>query len=110
MVVCSDASVTIDYSTIYLYCLALSLSLSLLSVCVYAHCSCGNVAAILELNETLVENYKVFEAAPQVCVTSTYLCVLCCLLTNTNSNASSPGSLQETRGIPAKRSTPDYFL
>ena len=47
----------------------------------YPYRSCGNVAAILELDESLTENYKVFEAAPQ-----------------------------ETRGIPAKRATPDYFL
>jgi len=42
---------------------------------------CGNVAAILELNEHLGKNFKVFEAAPQEC-----------------------------RGIPAKRPAPDYFL
>ena len=41
---------------------------------------CGNVAAILELDENLNSNYKVFEAAPQ-----------------------------ESRGIPAKRPAPDYF-
>lgn len=27
---------------------------------------CGNVAAILQLNESLVRNYIIFEAAPQV--------------------------------------------
>jgi len=27
---------------------------------------CGNVAAILELDENLNKNYKIFEAAPQV--------------------------------------------
>eukprot|EP01095_Lingulamoeba_sp_RSL-Kostka_P007020 TRINITY_DN2219_c1_g1_i2.p1 TRINITY_DN2219_c1_g1~~TRINITY_DN2219_c1_g1_i2.p1 ORF type:complete len:321 (+),score=69.85 TRINITY_DN2219_c1_g1_i2:47-964(+) len=42
---------------------------------------CGNVAAILELNESLQEKYKVFEAAPQ-----------------------------ESRGLPAKKVAPDYFL
>jgi len=42
---------------------------------------CGNVAAILDLNENLQRNFKVFEAAPQ-----------------------------ETRGAQAKLSTPDYFL
>jgi len=43
---------------------------------------CGNVAAILELDENLNKNYKIFEAAPQ----------------------------QESRGAPAKRAAPEYFL
>ena len=42
---------------------------------------CGNVAAILELDEHLSKNYKIFEAAPQ-----------------------------EARGVPAKKPAPDYFL
>ncbi|ELR25535.1 Serine/threonine protein phosphatase, putative [Acanthamoeba castellanii str. Neff] len=42
---------------------------------------CGNVAAILELDEHLNRNFKIFEAAPQ-----------------------------EVRGVPAKRPAPDYFL
>lgn len=42
---------------------------------------CGNVAAILELDEHLNRRFKVFEAAPQ-----------------------------EARGIPAKKPPPDYFL
>jgi len=42
---------------------------------------CGNVAAILELDEHLNQNFKIFEAAPQ-----------------------------ETRGVPAKRAVADYFL
>jgi len=42
---------------------------------------CGNVAAILELDEHRIQNFKIFEAAPQ-----------------------------EARGIPAKRPSPDYFL
>ena len=42
---------------------------------------CGNVAAILELDENLNKNYKIFEAAPQ-----------------------------EARGVPAKKPAPDYFL
>ena len=42
---------------------------------------CGNVAAILELDENLERNFKVFEAAPQ-----------------------------EARGVPAKKAAPDYFL
>ncbi|KAL3134793.1 Serine/threonine-protein phosphatase PP-X isozyme 2 [Trebouxia sp. C0010 RCD-2024] len=42
---------------------------------------CGNVAAILELDEHLTRNFKVFEAAPQ-----------------------------DVRGVPAKKAAPDYFL
>jgi len=42
---------------------------------------CGNVAAILELDENLNKFYKKFEAAPA-----------------------------EERGVPAKKSVPDYFL
>ncbi|ORX92882.1 Metallo-dependent phosphatase [Basidiobolus meristosporus CBS 931.73] len=42
---------------------------------------CGNVAAILELDENLNKNYKIFEAAPQ-----------------------------EVRNVPAKKPAPDYFL
>lgn len=42
---------------------------------------CGNVAAILELDEHLERSFKIFEAAPQ-----------------------------EFRGTPAKRPAPDYFL
>jgi serine/threonine-protein phosphatase 4 catalytic subunit len=42
---------------------------------------CGNVAAILELDENLGRQFKIFEAAPI-----------------------------ENRGVPAKRPAPDYFL
>jgi serine/threonine-protein phosphatase 4 catalytic subunit len=42
---------------------------------------CGNVAAILELDETLTRGFTIFEAAPQ-----------------------------EVRGVPAKKPVPDYFL
>ncbi|XP_062198671.1 serine/threonine-protein phosphatase PP-X isozyme 2-like isoform X1 [Phragmites australis] len=42
---------------------------------------CGNVAAILELDENLSKQFRVFEAAPH-----------------------------ESRGVPAKRPAPDYFL
>ena len=42
---------------------------------------CGNVAAILELDEHLQRDFTIFEAAPQ-----------------------------ETRGIPSKKPQPDYFL
>ncbi|KAH7479308.1 Serine/threonine-protein phosphatase 4 catalytic subunit [Phytophthora ramorum] len=42
---------------------------------------CGNVAAILELDENLEQRFKIFEAAPQ-----------------------------DARGVPAKKPAPDYFL
>ncbi|KAK0089321.1 hypothetical protein PV326_004523 [Microctonus aethiopoides] len=42
---------------------------------------CGNVAAILELNEHLQRDFTIFEAAPQ-----------------------------ESRGIPSKKPQADYFL
>ena len=42
---------------------------------------CGNVAAILELDEHLQRDFTIFEAAPQ-----------------------------ETRGVPSKKPQPDYFL
>jgi serine/threonine-protein phosphatase 4 catalytic subunit len=42
---------------------------------------CGNVAAILELDEHLGQNFKIFEAAPA-----------------------------DVRGIPARKPVPDYFL
>jgi serine/threonine-protein phosphatase 4 catalytic subunit len=44
-------------------------------------CRCGNIAAILELDEHLNKSFKVFEAAPQ-----------------------------EARGVQSKRAAPDYFL
>jgi len=47
----------------------------------YWYVRCGNVAAILELDEHLNRNFKIFEAAPQ-----------------------------DGRGVPAKQPTPDYFL
>ena len=42
---------------------------------------CGNVAAILELDEHLAKNFTIFEAAPQ-----------------------------EARGVPCKKPQADYFL
>jgi hypothetical protein len=42
---------------------------------------CGNVAAILELDEHLERSFKIFDAAPQ-----------------------------DNRGAPAKKIAPDYFL
>ena len=42
---------------------------------------CGNVAAILELDENLDRSFKIFDAAPQ-----------------------------ESRGVPIKNPPPDYFL
>ena len=69
--------------TPYIYDCSLSLQLTdlLLSLWPSLLRSCGNVAAILELDEHLNRNFKIFEAAPQ-----------------------------EVRGVPAKRPAPDYFL
>ncbi|KYN16621.1 Serine/threonine-protein phosphatase 4 catalytic subunit [Trachymyrmex cornetzi] len=47
----------------------------------YCYRQCGNVAAILELNEHLQRDFTIFEAAPQ-----------------------------ESRGIPSKKPQADYFL
>ncbi len=54
---------------------------------------CGNVAAILELDETLNKDFTIFEAAPQVSHSSRVEC-----------------RLQENRGAPSKKPQPDYFL
>ena len=54
-------------------------STRLISLC--PSCRCGNVAAILELDEHLQRDFTIFEAAPQ-----------------------------ETRGVPSKKPQPDYFL
>ena len=45
------------------------------------HARCGNVASILELDEQLARNFKIFEAAPV-----------------------------EYRGIPNQAAPPEYFL
>lgn len=34
----------------------------------WGHSRCGNVAAILELDENLNKEFRVFQAAPQVCI------------------------------------------
>jgi len=59
----------------------------LLGACSHVTCCCcllrrcGNVAAILELDDSLSRRFQVFEAAPQ-----------------------------DVRGVPAKKAAPDYFL
>lgn len=58
--------------------LPINFNLRLLFICLN---SCGNVAAILELDENLHREFTIFEAAPQ-----------------------------ETRGIPSKKPQADYFL
>lgn len=50
-------------------------------ICYIFYFRCGNVAAILELNEHLLRVFTIFEAAPQ-----------------------------ESRGIPSKKPQADYFL
>lgn len=56
-------------------------NLSSTSVSFSGQIRCGNVAAILELDEHLQREFIIFEAAPQ-----------------------------ETRGIPSKKPVADYFL
>lgn len=51
------------------------------ALCEYKLPRCGNVAAILELDEHLDQHFKIFEAAPQ-----------------------------ESRGVPSRNPAPDYFL
>ena len=60
---------------------------------------CGNVAAVLELDEHLVQEYKVFQHAPSV---RHPLARLCGWLTRP--------LCQDVRSIPAKRPPADYFL
>lgn len=55
--------------------------LYLINKYIYIYFRCGNVAAILELSETLQRDFTIFEAAPQ-----------------------------ENRGMPTKKHTADYFL
>ena len=57
---------------------------------------CGNVAAILELDEQLNKDFTIFEAAPQVKIISILILM--------------SKWLQENRGAPAKKPQPDYFL
>jgi len=52
---------------------------------------CGNVAAILELDEHRNPKFKIFEAAPQF-------------------SSGRDGNEMEARGIPSKKPAPDYFL
>ena len=61
---------------------------------------CGNVASILELDEHLSQEYKVFSHAPSVC--TAFLCV--------NGLDSHICLYQDIRSIPAKRPPADYFL
>lgn len=55
--------------------------ISAITLIFYYFLRCGNVAAILELDEHLQREFIIFEAAPQ-----------------------------ETRGIPSKKPVADYFL
>ena len=78
---------------------------------------CGNVAAILELDENLNKEFRVFEAAPQVgaLINASMGLVFCLcyhllsfsLLSHALNNN---GKMQEARGAPARKPPPDYFL
>jgi len=72
----SSCSACNDARIVFLLLTSDSLPYKMLSTC-----RCGNVAAILELDENLNMQFRVFEAAPH-----------------------------ESRGVPSKRPAPDYFL
>jgi serine/threonine-protein phosphatase 4 catalytic subunit len=62
--------------------------------------SCGNVASILELDEYLAQEYKVFQHAPSVGLPHLSVVII------------SPGAdgWQDVRSVPLKRPPADYFL
>lgn len=60
---------------------------------------CGNVASILELNEDLRQEYKVFESAPHV-GPGAFLAQIPLRILNK--------IFQDAKGIPAKRPLPEY--
>ncbi|KAG6512095.1 hypothetical protein ZIOFF_030189 [Zingiber officinale] len=69
---------------------------------------CGNVAAILELDENLNKQFRVFEAAPHVRSYNLFFSKFSSLSHIVNSLR--PNLLQESRGVPSKKPAPDYFL
>lgn len=66
---------------------------------------CGNVAAILRLDEFLNREFAIFEAAPQV----RHLFLLLSFQTKIFSICSSR-CLQNNRSFPSRKPVPDYFL
>ena len=84
--------------------------------CVY---SCGNVAAIFELDEVLRRDYTIFEAAPNVSqiillyillpLVATLSPIECCDYSPLPPNVISKFS-QEVRGEPTRKPIPEYFL
>ena len=88
----------------------------LLKVSCAGLCRCGNVAAILELDEHLNKSFKVWhrQLSSTTLVAST--CVTCTMQEcGQQSTCESFAQVfeaapQDVRGIPAKRPTPEYFL
>lgn len=80
-------------------------------------CRCGNVAAILELDENLEKKFRVFEATPPVCAFSSFfihshqllVCQSYTCWAFSHANVVNV-DMQESRGAPVKKSPPDYFL
>lgn len=64
---------------------------------------CGNVASILELDENLRQEYKVFNAAQQVRAGRASVF-------GSANTSCAPLDLQDARSIPVKRPPPEYFL
>ena len=60
---------------------------------------CGNVASILELDDHLGQEYKVFQHAPSVRHHCAY-----------EPHSPSDTTAKDVRSVPAKRPPPEYFL
>lgn len=70
-------------------------------------CRCGNVAAILELDENLKRDFKVaFEAS----LVTQFSISLPLDLTSSQRLQVFQAAAEDARGIPAKKAAPDYFL
>lgn len=67
---------------------------------------CGNVAAILELDESLTRSFTIFEAAPQV--RKIFNQIKLNLISNLKIFFCQ--QKKDTRGVPSKKPQADYFL
>lgn len=98
----NDTVVTVWSAPNYCYRYALKMQLTMRAYMDFL-CRCGNIAAILKLDDNLNQDYKIFDAAPQVCSSDL------CYIHRTHVDMSIHLK-QENRGpVPAK-TLPDYFL